>query len=66
MSQSVTLNLPEVAADRYRRGASAARKPPEQFLVERLTESMPPSADDLTSALGDALRRAKSARRRAR
>jgi hypothetical protein len=56
MSQTVTLDLPDDAVDRYRRSASAARKPLEQFLVERLTESVPPSADDLTPALADELR----------
>jgi hypothetical protein len=60
MSQTVTLDLPDDAADRYRRGASAARKPLEQFLVERLTESAPPPTDDLAPGLGDELRRMES------
>jgi hypothetical protein len=56
MSQTVTLDLPDEAVDRLQRSASAARMPLEQFLVERLTESVPPSADGLTPALADELR----------
>lgn len=57
MSQTIVLHLPDEAADRYRRGATAARKPLEEFLIERLTESLPPPAEQLASPLEDELRR---------
>jgi hypothetical protein len=49
MVQTVTLQLSDETADRVRRGATAARKPLEEFILERLRESVPlaaqPSAD---------------------
>jgi hypothetical protein len=55
MSQAVTLTMPDDVADRYRRGATAARKPLEQFLLERLGESVPPLIDQLPPSLRDEL-----------
>jgi hypothetical protein len=55
MAQPVTLHLPDETLQRYRRGASAARKRLEEFLVERLLEAVPPLADDLPSPLHEAL-----------
>jgi hypothetical protein len=55
MAQSVTLLLPEETLQRYRRGATAARKLLEEFLVERLLETVPPLADDLSSPLREEL-----------
>lgn len=55
MAQSVTLLLPEETLQRYRRGATAARKLLEEFLVERLLETVPPLADDLPSPLREEL-----------
>jgi hypothetical protein len=57
MSQAVTLQLSDEALDRYQRGATAARKPLEEFLVERLIEAVPPLADDLPSPLHEELQR---------
>ena len=42
MSQTVVLDLPEETLLRYRKGAEAARKPLEEFLVDRLKEAAPP------------------------
>ena len=36
MAQTITLHLPEETLQRYQQGAAAARKPLEEFLVERL------------------------------
>jgi hypothetical protein len=55
MAQSVTLFLPEETLQRYRRGATAARKLLEEFLVECLLETVPPLADDLPSPLREEL-----------
>lgn len=55
MAQSVTIFLPEETLQRYRRGATAARKLLEEFLVERLLETVPPLADDLSSPLREEL-----------
>ena len=55
MTQTVTLQLPEETLQRYQRGASAARKLPEEFLVERLMEAVPPLADDLPAPLHEEL-----------
>jgi len=57
MSQTVILHLPDEAADRYQRGATAARKPLEEFLMERLTESVPLPTDQRVVPLDDELRR---------
>jgi len=55
MAQSISLQLPDETLHRYRRGAAAARKVLEEFLVERLTEAAPPLADDLPSPLREEL-----------
>ena len=44
MSQTISLQLPDETLQRYRRGAHAARKLLEDFLVERLSEALPPLA----------------------
>ncbi|MGD9891848.1 MAG: hypothetical protein AB7R89_09730 [Dehalococcoidia bacterium] len=59
MVQTVILQLPDETANRYRRGATAARKPLEEFILERLRESVPLS-DLRTSRLDDDLRRLES------
>lgn len=41
MSHTVVLDLPEETLLRYRKGAEAARKPLEEFLVDRLNEAAP-------------------------
>ncbi|MEK7326652.1 MAG: hypothetical protein AAB217_15525 [Chloroflexota bacterium] len=55
MLQTVTIHLPEETTQRYQRGAKAAKKALEEFLVERLTEAAPPLADDLPSPLREEL-----------
>ncbi len=55
MVQTVVLHLSDETARRYRRGALAARKPLEEFLVERLSESVP-LAEQPASRLDDDLR----------
>ncbi len=55
MLQTVTIHLPEETTQRYQRGATAAKKPLEEFLVGRLTEAAPPLADDLPSPLREEL-----------
>ena len=56
MAQTVTLQLPDETLQRYRRGATAARKLLEEFLIERLIEAVPPLADDLPSPLHEELK----------
>ncbi len=56
MTQTVTLQLPDETLQRYRRGATAARKLLEEFLIERLMEVVPPLADDLPSPLHEELK----------
>jgi hypothetical protein len=51
MAQTVTLQLSDETLQRYQRGATAARKLLEEFLIERLIEAVPPLADDLPSPL---------------
>ena len=55
MTQPVTLHLPDETLQRYRRGATIARKRLEEFLVECLLEAVPPLADDLSSPLQEEL-----------
>ena len=55
MSQTVTLQLPDETLQRYRRGAAAARKGLEAFLVDRLVEAVPPLADALPAPLQEEL-----------
>lgn len=56
MGQMVTLQLPDETLQRYQRGAAAARKALEEFLVDRLAEAVPPLADDLPSPLQEELK----------
>jgi len=56
MVQTVTLQLPDETLQRYRRGAAAARKGLEKFIVERLMEAVPPLADDLPPPLQEELK----------
>jgi len=51
MPQTVTLQLPDDMLQRCQRGATAARKMLEEFLVDRLMESLPPFADEVPSPL---------------
>jgi hypothetical protein len=55
MVQTVTLQLPDETLQRYRQGATAARKLLEEFLIERLVEAVPPLADDLPSPVREEL-----------
>ena len=56
MAQTVSIQLSDEALQRYQRGAMAARKLLEEFLVERLREAVPPLADDLPPPLQEALK----------
>lgn len=56
MTETVTLQLTGRALQRYQRGATAARKSLEDFLVERLMEVVPPLVDDLPSSLQEELK----------
>jgi hypothetical protein len=56
MAQPVTLHLSDETLQRYQRGASAARKRLEEFLVERLLEAVPPLTDNLPSPLQEELK----------
>lgn len=56
MAQTVTLELPDEALQRYRQCATAARKRLEEFLLDRLLEDIPPLADDLPAPLHEALK----------
>lgn len=51
MSRTLTLELSDEILRRYRRGAIAARKELETFVVERLSEIAPPPVDDLPAPL---------------
>ena len=42
MPQTITLQLSDETLRRYQRGALAARKVLDQFLVERLADAAPP------------------------
>ena len=48
MSQTVVIELPDETVVRYQQGAAAARKPLEEFLVDRLKEAAPPYATTAT------------------
>ena len=56
MAQTITLHLPDETLQRYQRGATAAHKLLEEFLVERLMEAIPPLAHDLPSPLHEELK----------
>jgi len=51
MTQAVTLHLPDDMLERYRRGAAVARMDLDAFIAERLAETTPPLADDLSGSL---------------
>ena len=55
MDRTVVLCLPEQMAERFQRGAAAAHKGLEDFLVERLREAAPPLDDDLPSPVREEL-----------
>jgi hypothetical protein len=55
MAQMVTLQLSDETLQRCQRGATAARKLLEEFLVDRLIEAVPPLANDLPSPLHEEL-----------
>jgi hypothetical protein len=55
MAQTVTLQLSDETLQRYQRGAMAAHKLLEEFLVDRLIEAAPPFGDELPSPLHEAL-----------
>jgi len=57
MPQTITLHVPDDTAEYYRRGATAARKPLEQFLLERLGELVPQRVEPLPDSVLDELRR---------
>ena len=56
MTQTVALQLPDETLQRYHRAATIARKALEEFLAERLMESVPPLAADLPSPLQEELK----------
>ncbi len=56
MPETITLELPDEAVQRYRHGATVAHKKLEEFLVERLVEAPLPLADDLPPPLDEVLR----------
>ncbi len=51
MGQTVTLQVPDELLQRSQRGAVAARKLLEEFVLERLAEAVAPLTDDLPSPL---------------
>lgn len=57
MTQTITLTLPDDAAQRYQRGAIIARKRLDEFLVERLVDVVHPLADDLPFPLDRELKK---------
>src|SRR5262249_2307584 len=56
MAPTVTLQLPDEMLQRCQRGATAARKLLEEFLIDRLMEALPPSADAVPSPLCEEFR----------
>ena len=56
MAQTITLQLPDEVVQRCQQGATAAHKLLEEFLVDRLMEALPPSADAVPSPLREELR----------
>ena len=48
MSQTITLHLPDETIQRYQRSASAAQKAVEEFIAERLIESAPLEAENVS------------------
>ena len=60
MDRTVVLRLPEKMAERFQRGAAAAHKELEDFLVDRLGDVAPPADDDLAPHLQEELRAMES------
>jgi hypothetical protein len=60
MAQTVTLHLPDAMLQHCQRGATAARKLLEEFLVDRLMEALPPSADAVRPPVREELRALES------
>ena len=55
MARSITLQVPDELLQCSQRGAKAARRLLEEFLLERLSEAMSPLADNLPSTVQAAL-----------
>jgi hypothetical protein len=55
MPESVTVQLPDEAVHRFRRGAGAAGKPLEEFLADRLMDAVPPLPKDIPPSLREEL-----------
>ena len=55
MPESVTVQLPQEALHRFRRGARAAGKPLEEFLLDRLMDVVPPLPESIPSLLREEL-----------
>ena len=55
MAESVTVQLPQEALQRFRRGAGAAGKPLEEFLADRLMDAVPPLSEDIPRSLREEL-----------
>ncbi len=55
MNQTIVLTLPEETVRRYREGATVARKDLEEFLAERLEDTLLPLAQELPQPLRDDL-----------
>ena len=55
MPESVTVQLPPEALHRFRRGAGAAGKPLEEFLLDRLMDAVPPLPENIPFPLRDEL-----------
>lgn len=51
MPESVTVQLPREALQRFRRGAGAAGKRLEEFLADRLLDAVPPLPDNISPSL---------------
>ena len=55
MAESITVQLPQEALQRFRRGAGAAGKPLAEFLAERLMDAVPPLPEDIPPSLREEL-----------
>lgn len=64
MSHTVVLDLPEETLLRYQKGAEAARKPLEEFLVDRLKEAAPPYAAGVEVSSAESSQVSRSRERR--
>ncbi len=57
MTQTITLELSDEMLERYQRGAAIAHRSLDEFLKERLSEALPPLADDLPAPLDKELKK---------